>query len=129
MFKMDKMVLILWVIAVHSFFTGVALIIIPGHFLKYFGIITPNHSFFQTQGGIFHIVMCVAYTMAAIKPENNPNIILFIIIVKFIAAFFLSVYYFFIEPAWIIIFSAIFDGSMGLIVLLLNIENKRSFQQ
>jgi hypothetical protein len=122
------MVLILWIITVHSFSTGIALLIIPSDFLKYFGILISTHSFFQAQGGIFHIVMCAAYIMAALNPVNNSHMILFVIIVKFTATLFLSVYYFFIEPAWIILFSAIFDGTMGMVLLLLNNQNKRSLR-
>lgn len=109
----------LWLIGFHSFAVGIALIFIPPSFLSSFGFINYTENFFQAQGGAFHIVMCVAYVMAGLNIEKSVRLIQFIIAVKFIAFIFLIIYFLFVMSARLILVSAIGDGIMGLIVLIL----------
>jgi hypothetical protein len=109
----------LWLIGIHSFTVGIGLIFIPPSFLSNFGLVNYTESFFQAQGGVFHIVMSVAYVMAGLNLEKSVRLIQFIIAVKIIAFIFLIIYFLFVLSAWLILVSAIGDGLMGLIVLIL----------
>jgi hypothetical protein len=109
----------LWLIGIHSFTVGIGLIFIPPSFLSNFGFINYSESFFQAQGGIFHIAMSIAYVMAASDIASSSKLINFIIIVKFLAFVFLMIYFLFILNSWLILLSGFADGLMGLIVLVL----------
>jgi hypothetical protein len=109
----------LFLIGIHSFAVGVGLLFIPPSILDFFGLIDYKESFFQAQGGVFHIAMSVAYIMAGRDVSKSIKLIQFIIIVKFLAFLFLMIYYFFVTSAWLILISGLGDGLMGLIVFLL----------
>lgn len=109
----------LYLIGIHSIAVGFGLIFLPPSFLEIFGFTDYKESFFQAQGGVFHIAMSVAYIIAGRDVLNSARLIQFIIIVKFLAFSFLIIYYFFVMSAWLILISGIVDGLMGLIVLVL----------
>jgi hypothetical protein len=108
---------LLWLIALHSFIAGVLLIVLSPAQLAYFGF-EIQEKFFSTQGGVFHIVMCVAYVMGAEKPETSGQVIKFAISAKFIATVFLLSYYFFGNPIWMVLVSGVGDFFMGLVLLV-----------
>ena len=83
----------LWLIALHSLFVGIGLLFIPSSYLEFFGFSNYRYSFFQAQGGIFHLVMSVAYVMAIKYIYRSPGLIVFSISAKFIATAFLIIYY------------------------------------
>ena len=114
--------IVLQLIAVHSLMVGVALIVLPFGVLSWFGFTVDPYRFFSTQGGVFHIVMCVAYWMAARNPMKEQSLLIFIIIAKWIALLFLSLYFLFVELVPVIAFSAVGDGLMGLVVLFFFLE-------
>lgn len=109
--------IILILVCLHSFMVGVGLIFMPGKLMPFFGLAVPVEKFFQVQGGIFHIVMAIAYFIAALWYDRNKGLILFIILSKFLATVFLFSFYFLVEMAWIILFSGIADCLMGLAIL------------
>lgn len=109
----------LYLTGIHSIAVGIGLIFLPPSFLELFGFIDYKESFFQAQGGVFHIAMSVAYIMAGRDVLKSIKLIQFIIVVKFLAFIFLIIYYFFVMSAWLILASGIGDGLMGLIVLIL----------
>lgn len=109
----------LFLISVHSFAVGVGLLFISPSILEFFGLVDYKESFFQAQGGVFHIAMSVAYLMAGINIHKSVRLIQFIITVKLIAFVFLVFYFVFVFPAWLILFSGIGDGVMGAIILIL----------
>jgi len=109
----------LYLIGIHSIAVGFGLIFLPPSFLEIFGFTDYKESFFQAQGGVFHIAMSVAYIIAGRDVLNSARLVQFIIIVKFLAFSFLIIYYFFVMSAWLILISGIVDGLMGLIVLVL----------
>jgi hypothetical protein len=111
--------LFLWLIALHSFAVGVGLILFPPAYLEIFGFYNYSYTFFQAQGGVFHIVMCVAYLMASKYMFKSPGLIYFSIIAKSIATVFLLIYFLFVEHSWMIIMSAIGDASMAIILYYL----------
>jgi hypothetical protein len=116
----------LWLIGVHSFAVGIGLIFIPPSFLSNFGFVNYTESFFQAQGGVFHIAMSIAYVIAGRNVVNSSQLIRFIVIVKFLAFVFLMLYFFFILNSWIILLSGIADGLMGVVVLTLHKLKERA---
>ena len=110
--------MILWLIALHSFIVGIGLIVMPPHLMEFLGFNSCGDRFFQCQGGLFHIVMAVAYSLAALKTSKFECLILFSIIVKFSATIFLFIYYFFAAQIWMVLLSGITDCLMGIVILL-----------
>ena len=108
---------LLWLIAVHSFVAGILLIILGPEQLSLFGF-DIQEKFFSTQGGVFHIVMSVAYVIGAESIEKSNQIIFFAIIAKFIATVFLLSYFFFKNPIWMVLISGICDFLMGIVLLV-----------
>lgn len=117
---------LLFLIALHSFIAGLLLIVLSPEQLSFFGF-EVQEKFFSTQGGVFHIVMSVAYVMGAMKPRESEQIITFAIIAKFIATFFLISYFLFKNSIWIVLLSGIGDFLMG-VILLIVFQNFRSKQ-
>jgi hypothetical protein len=108
----------LFLIALHSLLVGLLLIILGAEAMGYFGF-DQEKTFFQTQGGIFHIVMVIAYMIAALRMKENKGLLYFIITAKFIALTYLLVYFFLVENILILLLSGILDGIMGIFVLIL----------
>ena len=116
--KSDKILsLFLWLVAIHSFLVGIGLIFSPSEVFEFLGFNSTFDRFFSTQGGVFHIAMAVCYGMAAVNLVKYKQLIIFSIIVKFIATVFLLSYFLIISSQWMIIFSAISDFLMGTILL------------
>ncbi|OGU55363.1 MAG: hypothetical protein A2V66_04100 [Ignavibacteria bacterium RBG_13_36_8] len=110
--------LLLWLVMFHSLAVGIGLIFMPVSWLPFFGFEPYARNFYQAQGGIFHIVMCVAYAMAALRFQKYECLIQFTIIAKFIAFAFLIIYYLSIDHIWMVLLSGLSDGTMGFLVLL-----------
>lgn len=118
--RVDKILSIfLWIVSLHSFFVGNGLIVLPASAFEFLGFQSTFDRFFSTQGGVFHIVMAAGYAMAGYNIKRFECLILFSIIVKFIATAFLLIYFIFIRSQLLIIFSGISDIIMGLVILLL----------
>jgi hypothetical protein len=96
---------------------GVGLIAIPPELLTSFGFNLVREPFFPIQGGVFHIVMSVAYAMAAWDPPRNDRLIVMAIIAKLMALSFLVAYYLIGEQIITILLSGIGDGLMAAILL------------
>lgn len=109
---------VLWLVALHSIAMGLALIVQPTLLMKLSGFSPECERFFPAQGGVFHILMAVAYVMGATDIEKYHYLIVFSIIVKTLATLFLMVYCFAVEFKWIVLLSGIGDGVMGLIIFL-----------
>ncbi len=118
----------LYLVAVHSFFVGMGLIFFPSSLMEKFFFSAINEPFFKIQAGVFHIVMVVAYIVAAMDPINNIRFIIFAIITKLIATAFL-ITYFLLNTSMITVFlSGLGDFIMAIILYLLfnNIKNQIS---
>ena len=55
------LVITLWLIALHSIGVGIGMILFPTDWIAYFDITPSEHRFLITQGGVFHIIMAIAY--------------------------------------------------------------------
>lgn len=110
------LVIILYLVALHSFLVGLMLIFMPMSIFSFFGFDIINR-FFPTQGGVFHFVICVAYILGVIWIDKCSGFIIFSISAKFIATVFLFTYYFFIDGIFMVLLSGVGDFIMGIAIL------------
>ncbi len=111
---------ILWLVAIHSICFGISLIILPIPVIEFFGF-RLTEKFFADQGGVFHLVVAVAYIWAALDLEDSFKLIVLSCTAKFVATIFLLSYFFFVDPKLMVILSGIADFLMGFTILLLYI--------
>ncbi len=109
---------ILWLVAIHSICFGISLIVLPIPVIEFFGF-QLEEKFFAVQGGVFHIVVSMAYIMAALDLEHSGKLIAISCTAKFMATIFLLSYFFFVKHIFMIIFSGFIDFLMGLTILVL----------
>ncbi len=108
--------MLLTLMALHSFLTGVGLLAQPDFLLRWGGWGEVRQSFFPAQGGVFHMLMAVLY-VKALRPGAARTVLLrFIIVVKGVAALFLLTYYVAVEPIWLVAVSGAGDGLMAVMV-------------
>ena len=112
----ELLAIVLWIIAFHSFCVGIGLIIAPLELFEFFGYSKCTERFFPTQGGVFHIIMAVGYIIGAVKYPRSVDLVVFTIFVKLCAMIFLLIYFVAIKQTWVILFSGISDGLMGMLV-------------
>ncbi len=126
----DKILsLVLWLIALHSFIVGAGLIAMPSKIIELLGFNSGGDRFFQEQGGMFHIIMVVAYSLPALKISKFESMVLFAIIVKFSATIFLFSYYFFANRILIVLLSGITDCLMAMVIMLAYILYRKQYQR
>lgn len=109
----------LWLVCLHSVAVGLALIALPSSWLGWFGFTPDPYRFFTTQGGVFHLVMAIAYAMAARDPLGHDGLMNLIIAAKTIAFIFLSAFFLFFERISVIALSGMADGVMALVLMWL----------
>ena len=118
--KLDILLRIfLWVMALHSFLVGIGLILVTNDIRILFGFKPSPEHFFQIQGGVFHIVMALGYTMPALSLKKFESMVIFSIFVKLCATLFLLLYFTFGSTNWLILFSGIIDFLMCIIAFIL----------
>lgn len=110
--------LLMWLVALHSLFVGIGLIIQIPEVMKFFGYGACKEPFFPAQGGTFHIVMSVGYALAAYDPREYKCLAIFSIFVKSAASIFLFVFYFVYENIWSVLASGIGDGLMMVFIFI-----------
>lgn len=104
-------------VAIHSFMVGLSLILLPGELIALFGFNKIEKNFFQCQGGVFHIVMCIAYIGAAFHPVKNFQFIQMSILAKLIATIFLISYFLFVNQISTVLLSGLADFAMGILLI------------
>ena len=109
----------LYLYALHSFAVALGLMFLPPEFFSIFGFEGCQESFFKSQAGVFHLVMAVAYIIAAKNIETSYNLIWFIISAKSIALVFLASYFVLFDRVWMIAISGIGDGAMAILLYIL----------
>jgi len=111
--------LVLYGIALHSFLTGIGLLLQPDFLIAWGGWAEVTEPFFPAQGGIFHILMALLYAKAARPGPERQWLLSFIVIVKITAAVFLLGYFFLVHPIWVVLVSGVLDGAMALTLVAL----------
>ncbi len=109
------MKIFLVLVAIHSILVGICLIVSPVTFIELLGF-PMKEKFYATQGGVFHLVVSVAYLMAARDIFAGKNLIVFSISAKAIATVFLFTYYVAVNPILLVLLSGAGDLIMGLIL-------------
>lgn len=109
---------VFWLIFLHSFFVGLALIFHPPGLMSMFGFHSIGEGFFPVQGGVFHIIMGIFYLTVVLRVEGFRAVIYLSVITKSMAFVFLLYYYIFIDGIFIVLFSGIADGAMAVIIIL-----------
>ena len=94
---------IMGLIAAHSIGFGVALVVLPIPVIEFFGFHLVE-KFFAVQGGIFHIVVSIAYIYAAVDPEDSRKMVILACSAKFMATLFLLSYYFFVSHIFMVVY-------------------------
>jgi hypothetical protein len=113
----QRLSLILWLVAAHSFCVGLGLILIPEAWLPYFGFTPGGERFFRVQAGVFHFVMVVLYAMGAVRCASSSDAVHIAIAAKIMAMVFLISYFLFAGAIWMVLLSGLFDGMLGLLIL------------
>jgi len=121
--------LVLYLLAIHSICVGLALITTPTELFAYFGYIPVAEKFFPTQGGVFHIIMGIAYFLAARYVNKEQGLIILTIIAKLTATLFLVLYYVFVRQVWMILVSGILDALMATVILVVFLQYKKEQDQ
>lgn len=117
---------VLGLVAVHSMVMGLVLIIQPPLLMDVSGFGGDYEHFFPAQGGVFHLLMSVAYLTGAANIEKYRYFIVFAIFVKAVATLFLLMYCFTAEFKWIVLLSGIADFAMGLMIFSAFIQYLKS---
>ncbi len=113
----ERLRALLVMVALHSAGVGVGLILALPPVMTFMGFGTIHEPFFPAQGGVFHLVMTVAYLLPAAAPERYEPILVLVVATKMIATVFLFSFWLFVEPIWMVLFSGLTDLAMGLLVL------------
>ena len=108
----------LWLVAIHSFFTGVGLILLSSNSMGFFGFSVSEDRFFRTQGGVFHLIVAFYYLLALWGYRRYKPLIWIPAIAKGFGSGFLFIYYFFKWSGWMILVSGIGDSLMFVVMLL-----------
>ena len=119
----------LWLIAMHSFIVGILLVCIPVSLLPIFGFENYIGKFFTAQGGVFHIVMAFAYALAATDLNRHQGLIILTIFAKCMATIFLLIYYIVFEQIWMVLLSAVGDGTIAVVVWISYVTYIRTIRQ
>jgi hypothetical protein len=118
--------LFLWLVSLHSFLVGIAMIFPPEIFMQAFEFLNVDEVFFRMQAGAFHILMSIIYGMAAINVDKFRNLVTVSIIAKMLATIFLIAFFILQEKIWIVLISGITDFMMGIILWNFQILNKKA---
>ena len=113
-----RLSLVFWLIFLHSFFVGLALIFHPPGLMGMFGFHSIGEAFFPVQGGVFHIIMGIFYLTVVLRAEGFKTVIYLSMITKSMAFVFLLYYYLFVDGIFVVLFSGIVDGVMAVIIIL-----------
>jgi hypothetical protein len=106
----------LYLLALHSAVIGLSLIFMPVDLLPAFGFTPTSDKFFPFQGGLFHLLMAVAYVMAGTEPARYSGVVRLAICVKLAAFGCLILYYVLLAPVLVVLLSGLVDGMMGVII-------------
>ncbi len=113
----ERLRALLVLVAIHSAGVGMGLILALPPVMTFMGFGPIGEPFFPAQGGVFHLVMTVAYLLPAIAPERYEPVLVLIVVTKFMATLFLFTYWLVFDRVWIVAFSGLTDLIMGLLVL------------
>lgn len=121
-----RLIVLLNLVALHSFIVGIGLIIHPASLMEFAGYKPITEPFFPVQGGVFHVIMAVGYYLCTRDLIKHRCLVVFAVIIKSFATVFLFLYFFFVVQIWMIFVSGIGDGLMALFIYLAHQSYERS---
>jgi hypothetical protein len=107
-------------ISIHSFLLGVAMLLFPRSFPGLFGFVSNGGPFWQSQSGVFLIVLAIAYFLAYKELDKSRLLVIYLVTSKTFAVAFLLTQFIFFHAPYAIILAAIGDGFMGALVYVLH---------
>jgi len=117
---------LLWLVAAHSAGVGLGLILHPASILSQAGYAPVSEPFFPVQGGVFHLVMALGYSIAAVDPLRHRSLVIFAILVKCVATVFLVVYWLAAGHLLVVLASGIMDGFMAALLAMATVSWDRA---
>ncbi len=121
-----RLSLLLWLVAAHSAAVGIGLMAHPAGIFARMGYAPLAEPFFAAQGGVFHIVMAIGYSLGAWDIRRNRTLVWFSIVVKAVATVFLLLYWLLIDDVIVVLASGLLDGAMAVIIALAYYTWRRS---
>ncbi len=110
--------LLMWLVALHSFLVGLALMFMPREYFNlYFNYQPVSERFFSVQAGVFHIVLSIGYGLTAIDWRRFEGVVVLSVIAKFVATVFLFSYSAFVAWILVVFLSGVGDFFMGLAIV------------
>ncbi len=116
MVRLERVLVVL--VALHSVLVGVSLMAAPGWASHFGGWGTVSPLFFPCQAGIFHLVLAAGYLIEYFRYRG----VVFLVTAKAMALIFLTTATVVGGVPWIVPFSGVADGLMGLVVLLVHLR-------
>ena len=116
MVKLERVLVIL--VAFHSTAVGVSLMAAPEWASHFGGWGSVSPLFFPCQAGIFHLVLAAGYLIEYFRYRG----VWFLVTAKAMALIFLTTATLVGGVPWIVPFSGVADGLMGLVVLLIHLK-------
>ena len=104
--------LLVMLIALHSAIVGIMLLFFAEWSISFAGWTSADPIFFVHQGGIFHIVLAAGYVLEYRRDRG----ITLLVVAKTCACIFLVAEALIGDTPWVIPFSGLTDGAMGLVV-------------
>ena len=110
--KLERVLVIL--VVLHTLAVGLALMVVPQWALRFGGWEQVSPLFFPCQAGVFHLVLALGYGLEYTRHDS----VTFLVGAKIIAFVFLITATIIGGVPWIVPFSGVTDGLMGLVVWL-----------
>ena len=108
-------------IALHSGAIGIGAVVAPEWGLRFGGFGEASPLFFPRQVGIFHLVVANAYLLEYFRYRG----VSILLATKMVAVLFLGGMLLIYELPWIVPFSALGDGAMGLALTWVHLRRRR----
>lgn len=120
--RLEKWLVLL--IALHSGAIGIGAVVAPEWGLRFGGFGEASPLFFPRQVGIFHLVVANAYLLEYFRYRG----VSILVATKMVAVLFLGGMLLIDDLPWIVPFSALGDGAMGLSVIWVHLRRRREDQ-
>lgn len=101
-------------IALHSLVVGAALLLVPGWTVRFGGWERAEPLFFLWQAGVFHVIVAAGYLLE----YRRHGTVTFLVMTKSTATVFLFGAALLSHQPWVVWFSGLGDGAMGLCAFL-----------
>jgi hypothetical protein len=113
-------------VSMHSLVLGMIMLLFPRSFPHIFGFPASSGIFWQSQSGIFLMVLGIVYFMAYREAERSRTLVKLLVLSKGLAVLFLLTHWLFLAAPDSIALAAVGDGVMGACVGVLHLKTPLS---